>query len=73
MRFRLRHPLSLEWNHYRHDWTDIWIAVAALAAGVLGILLQFYGFATAGFVLYFVALAVGLYATYRMGHFDERS
>lgn len=67
MRFRLRHPLSLEWKHYEHDWKDIWIAAAALIIGVIGILLQFSGHALMGFGAYFIALMVGFYATYRMG------
>ena len=58
MRLKLRHPLSLEWKHYEHDWTDIWYAVAALAVGILGVVLQFAGYPVVGFALYGIAFGV---------------
>ena len=73
MRLKLRHPLSLEWKHYEHDWTDIWYAVAALAVGILGVVLQFAGYPVVGFVLYGIALVLGFVAAYRMGRFNREA
>ena len=71
MRFRLRHPLSLEWNHYEHHWTNIWIAAAAIGIGLVGIALQFSGHPYMGFGTYLVALVVGFFAAVRMSRHNR--
>lgn len=71
MRFRLRHPLSIEWHHYEHHWASIWIAVTAIAIGILGIGLQFSGHPYLGFGSYLVALALGFYAALRMSRYNR--
>jgi hypothetical protein len=65
--------LSLEWKHYEHDWTDIWYATAAIAIGLLGVVLQFAGWPLVGFTLYGAALIVGFIAAYRMGRFNREA